>query len=164
LDITAFAINETENEKMNTTSKSALVCGLALTGLLAAAPAKASSNDIGAYAGHALSPASASCFGESWGAVTSSCSSDPGWEVSMPVNSPGSTWTPTLHVRGAGFNNTITCGVNGVSSDGLSVFSSPQQTASNAQALSFSVWVPNSGYLFAGCYMGAGTEWYSVNF
>lgn len=150
---------------MKKTLKLGLVAVTALTGLVALAPvAGASSNGIGGFGGRPQSASTAGCFSENYGAVVSSCSSIPAWEISMPANSPGSVWTPNLHVRGNGFSNTITCGVDSVSTDGMSISTSPQQTASNAQQLNYSIWVPMNGYLFAACYMGAGTEWYSVNY
>jgi hypothetical protein len=139
--------------------------GFTLLGLLAFVPeASAYSNCLGGFAGHAQGSSNSSCFSENWGSVISSCASKPGWEVSMPTNSPGSYWTPLMHVYGTSGSGSITCGVNGVSNDRFSIYTAPQQTASTgAGMLSFSVWVPANGYLFAGCYMGNGSELYSVN-
>jgi hypothetical protein len=150
---------------MNTIKKLGFGLGLALVGVVTFLPtADASSNGIGGFGGHPDDPSTAGCFSENWGSVKSSCTSMPGWEISMPANSPGSWWTPNLHVAGNGFNNTITCGAVGVATDQSYIYNAPQQTASNAQMFSFSVYVPQNGYLFTACYMGAGTEWYSVNY
>ena len=150
---------------MKTISKMTLALGVALTGLVAAAPqAGAASNGLGGFAGHADNSSQASCFSENYGSVVSSCSSQPPWEIVMPVNSPGSYWTPALKVFGNGVANPIICGADAASTDRLSLYVSPQQSAVNTQTLTFSVYVPASGYLFTACYMGAGTEWYGVNY
>jgi hypothetical protein len=149
---------------MNTLRKLTAVCALALTGVAAFAPQAKAVNGIGGFGGHPQNSSTASCFAENYGAVTSSCTSNPAWEVSMPCSSPGSYWTPSLHVKGNGFLGTVICGADAVSNDGQSIYTSAQQSAANAQTLNYSVWVPASGYLFSACYMGSGTEWYSVNY
>lgn len=151
---------------MMTAHKFGLSIGLAAIGLLAAVPevSASSANGMGGYGGRPQVAGNDNCFSENWGSVVGSCASKPGWEVVMPVNSPGSTWTPSLHVYG-GLTGSITCGAVGVSNNRSSIWSAPQQTASDGPAtLNYSVWVPNSGYLFTACYIGDGAEWYTVNY
>jgi hypothetical protein len=126
---------------------------------------------IGAYAGHSLDPHQANLFGESnWGEVEGLIApgSSAGWEVYLPVDAAG-TYAPTVWVANP-VGGGISCGAAAVSADGATVSYSGSVsigTGSMVHLTLNSVTVPVTsggyvGFLYAGCYMGNGSLWQSV--
>jgi hypothetical protein len=141
--------------------------------LVAASPEAKAINAIGGFGGRPQTANNGTvdnevCFTESWGTVVGSgatgCSNKTWWEISVPTNSSGGTWTPSLYVNGS-LISPITCGIDSSTNDGVTVYTTTQQTeSSGAGHLSFSLTVPANGFFFAACGLTSGSQWYSVSY
>lgn len=139
--------------------------------------ADANSSALGAMAGQANMGSYQGCFDESYGGVKigggqycpnlqlNITTREYGvwWQIQMPVQSTGTTYTPKTYVYGTA-SNPITCQAVGISDNQGTINVTTTQTAiSGSTSLSFSVAVPAGGNLYTQCDFGASpAEWYSV--
>jgi hypothetical protein len=130
----------------------------------------ADARGMGAFAGNAAGAGSSSpqCFSETNGGIAQNqCTSAPGWTVSLPVDS-ASAFTPSVYGSKSSVTHggaTLACNACVTSSTGMLSCNGRKTASGSDGAVTLNlgaITVPPNGYLFAACFMGQGTSWFST--
>ncbi len=148
---------------MNTIQKSLAAAVVAAFGITLAPSSEARSTI--AWSGSPESPGDASCFTESYGTVTNTCSSNKTWEMALPVDAAG-TWSVSVNVSTTSDPSSVKCVLYGVNSDGTYSAGGTLYQPTSAGAgvtISMAVAVPSAGAMFLGCFLNTTTKVNTVN-